>query len=88
MYDTNLLTSKTMEFVLISDYKLGFEFLSESCLKNLYNKSWTYDQIFFRNNPILNEKTLATLPPTSPLKVQQVYIKNNINNEIGQQNPR
>ena len=39
MYDTNLLTSKTIEFVLISDYKLGFEFLSESRLKNLYNKS-------------------------------------------------
>ena len=34
-------------------------------------------------------KTLTTLPPTSPLKVQQVYLKKNINNNgISQQNPR
>ena len=32
-------------------------------------------------------KTPTTLPPTSPLKVQQVYIKNNINNNgISQEN--
>ena len=35
------------------------------------------------------KKTPATLPPTSPLKVQQVYIKSSINNNgISQQNPR
>ena len=35
------------------------------------------------------KKTPANLPPTSPLKVQQVYIKNSINNNgISQQNPR
>ena len=35
------------------------------------------------------KKTPATLPPISPLKVQQIYIKNSINNsEISQQNPR
>ena len=59
---------------------MDVEFLLESCLKNLYNKSWTYDQIFLRNRSIFNEKTPATLPLTSPLEVQQVYIKNRINN--------
>ena len=34
------------------------------------------------------KKTPTTLPLTSPLKVQQVYIKSNINNNgISQQNP-
>ena len=37
----------------------------------------------------INEKTPTTLPPTYPLKVQQVYIKNNNNNNrISQQNQR
>ena len=69
-----------------SEYKLGVEFLSESPLKNLYNESWTYNQIFFRNCSIFNEKIPTTVPPTSPLKVQQDYIKNNNNNGINQQN--
>ena len=64
-----------------SEYKLGIEFLSESPLKSLYNESWTYDQIFCRNCSVFNEKTPATVPLTSPLKVQQDYIKNNINND-------
>ena len=35
------------------------------------------------------KKTPTTLPPTSSLKVQQVFIKNNINNNgISKQNPR
>ena len=55
----------------------------------LYNKSRTYDHIFFRKCYVFNEKTQTTLLPTSPMKVQQVYIKNNINkNGISQQNPR
>ena len=44
---------------------------------------------FSSETSIFNEKTPATLPPTSPLKVQQDYIKNNVNNNgISQQKPR
>ena len=74
------------------DYKLNVEFLKEYRLKILPNKSWTCDQIFFKNWSVFNEKTPTTLPPTSPVKVQQVYIKqvyiNVNNNRISQQNPR
>ena len=52
-------------------------------------KNWTCDKIFFKNGFVFNEKKLTTLLSTSPLQVQQVYIRNNINNNgISQQNPR
>ena len=93
MYDANLLTSelwhKQWYLFWFSNYKLGVEFLCESRLKNLYNKNWIWDQIFYKSCSVFNEKTTTILPPTSPLKVHHVYIKNNINNnEISQQYPR